>query len=82
MANSFFVGCGYVGRQVAQRELQDGGRIGVLVRSAETAQRLSDAGIDSLTCDLDDRDGLPAIDFSGQVLYWFALPDFETLRGW
>ena len=79
MANSFFIGCGYVGRRVAERELQDGGRIGALVRSTESAQRLGDAGIDSLTCDLDDRHRLPAIDLSGQVLYWFAPPPPDGL---
>ena len=79
MANSFFVGCGYVGRRVAERELQDGGRVGALVRSTESAQRLGDAGIDTVTCDLDDQLGLPAIDLSGQVLYWFAPPPLDGL---
>ena len=79
MANSFFVGCSYVGRQVAQRELQDGGRVAALVRRAESAQYLGDAGIESVTCDLDDRHGLPAIKLNGHVLYWFAPPPPDGL---
>ncbi|MBO68874.1 MAG: NAD(P)-dependent oxidoreductase [Acidiferrobacteraceae bacterium] len=74
MTDSFFVGCGYVGRQVALREVEDGGVVTALVRSKESADLLLKCQIDSVVQDLDTADETLAINVSGKILYWFVPP--------
>jgi nucleoside-diphosphate-sugar epimerase len=74
--DSFFAGCGYVGRQVALRELADGGAVAAIVRTAESAERLNREGIAALSADLENdcpRTGT----LRGRVLYWFVPPQPE-----
>ena len=71
--HSSFAGCGYVGRQVALRELADGGSVSAAVRTAESAQRLNRQGIHAVSADL-ESDCPPEKFLSGRVLYWFAPP--------
>ncbi len=71
--HSSFAGCGYVGRQVALRELADGGSVSAMVRTAESAQRLNRQGIHAVSADL-ESDCPPEKFLSGRVLYWFAPP--------
>ena len=71
--HSAFAGCGYVGRQVALRELADGGSVSAMVRTAESADRLNEEGIVAVSADLQSQ--CPPEKFlAGRVLYWFAPP--------
>ena len=72
--HSFFTGCGYVGCQVAFRELADGGAVGALVRRASSAADLKALGIDARNADLDRLPPGSLPDLKGRVLYWFAPP--------
>ena len=80
MADSFFVGCGYVGRQVALREIEDGGVVTALVRSKESADLLKNCRIHSVVRDLDNAKIKAAINVAGKILYWFAPPPHQGLR--
>mgnify|MGYP000571291058 CR=1 FL=1 len=80
MANSFFVGCGYVGRKVAQQERQDGGCVGALVRRIESAKSLQREGIEAISIDLDQPSSLPTLDLTGRTLYWFAPPPLHGTK--
>jgi nucleoside-diphosphate-sugar epimerase len=71
--HSSFAGCGYVGRQVALRELADGGSVSAMVRTAKSAERLNRQGIHAVSADL-ESDCPPEKFLSGRVLYWFAPP--------
>ena len=51
--HSAFAGCGYVGRQVALRELADGGSVSAMVRTVDSADRLNEEGIVAVSADLD-----------------------------
>jgi len=77
--NSFFAGCGYVGRQVARRELTDGGSVGALVRRVKSAVTLNGIGIDAQPVDLDSLALKPLPDLTGRVLYWFVPPPAQGL---
>ena len=69
--HSAFAGCGYVGRQVALRELADGGSVSAMVRTAESADRLNEEGIVAVSADLQSQ--CPPEKFlAGRVLDWFA----------
>ncbi len=78
MTNCFVVGCGYVGKKVAMRELDDGGWVGALVRRSTSAQFLRPVGIKAIACDLDSVTLSPP-NLSGSVLYWFAPPPSNGL---
>ena len=77
--NSFFVGCGYVGSQVARRELIDGGSVGALVRRVKSAATLNSIGVDTQSVDLDSLALKPLPDLTGRVLYWFVPPPAQGL---
>ena len=75
--HSAFAGCGYVGRQVALRELADGGSVSAMVRTAESADRLNQEGILAVSANLESH--CPSEKFlDGRVLYWFAPPQPES----
>lgn len=66
------VGCGYVGRRVAALHLAKSEAVIGVVRSAESARALADAGIQAVCADLDgDRLDLPT---RGVGVYYFAPP--------
>ncbi|HCK76340.1 MAG TPA: NAD(P)-dependent oxidoreductase, partial [Gammaproteobacteria bacterium] len=74
--DSLFAGCGYVGRQVALRELADGSAVAAMVRTAESAERLNQEGVEAVSIDLENE--CPGIGpLGGRVLYWFAPPQPE-----
>ena len=77
--HSFFIGCGYVGSQVARRELAEGGAVGALVRRAGSAADLKALGIEARNADLDRLPPGSLPDFKGRVLYWFAPPPAQGL---
>jgi len=72
--HSTFGGCGYVGRQVACREIADGGDVCALIRTVDSAAQLAELGIASRQVDFDQDVPVPALQLTGQVLYWFAPP--------
>ena len=74
--DSLFAGCGYVGRQVALRELADGGAVAAIVRTAESAERLNREGIAALSADLENESTCTGVR-RGRVLYWFVPPQPE-----
>ena len=71
--DSLFAGCGYVGRQVALRELVDGGAVAAIVRTAESAERLNREGIAAVSADLENEGTCTGV-LRGRVLYWFVPP--------
>ena len=75
--HSAFAGCGYVGRQVALRELADGGSVSAMVRTVESADRLNEEGIVAVSADLQSQCA-PEKFLAGRVLYWFAPPQPES----
>ena len=74
--DSLFAGCGYVGRQVALRELADGGAVAAIVRTAESAKRLNREGIAAVSADLENESPCTGV-LRGRVLYWFVPPQPE-----
>ena len=74
--DSLFAGCGYVGRQVALRELADGGTVAAIVRTAESAERLNREGIAAVSVDLENESPCTGV-LRGRVLYWFVPPQPE-----
>ena len=74
--DSLFAGCGYVGRQVALRELADGGTVAAIVRTAESAERLNREGIAAVSADLENESPCTGV-LRGRVLYWFVPPQPE-----
>jgi nucleoside-diphosphate-sugar epimerase len=77
--NSLFAGCGYVGRQVAARELMDGGSVEAIVRTAASADYLKSLSIDAASADLEM--GIPNEQrLSNKVLYWFAPPQPDGVQ--
>ena len=74
--DSLFAGCGYVGRQVALRELADGGAVAAIVRTAESAKRLNREGIAAVSADLENESTCAGV-LRRRVLYWFVPPQPE-----
>ena len=70
---SLFVGCGYVGRQVAHRERDDGGSVGAVVRTSASAAVLGAEGIVAVSADLDTETTF-SVPVTDRMLYWFAPP--------
>lgn len=68
------VGCGYVGRRVAQRERTAGRRVTGLVRGAESAAALAALGVTAVRADLDRPGAAAGLALGGTRLYWFAPP--------
>ena len=73
---SLFVGCGYVGRQVAHLECDDGGSVGAVVRTPTSVAVLGAEGIEAVSADLDSEITL-SVPVTDRVLYWFAPPSPE-----
>jgi nucleoside-diphosphate-sugar epimerase len=68
------VGCGDIGRRVAQRLRSAGQPVTGVVRSAASAARLESAGIAARYCDLDDVPLPPACIAGGRDIFYFAPP--------
>ncbi len=67
------VGCGSVGRTLAQSYLENDGEVRGLVRSVESAKRLQQQGITPFTIDLDRADyRLP--ETGGELIFYLAPP--------
>jgi nucleoside-diphosphate-sugar epimerase len=67
-------GFGDIGRRVAQRHLQRGDTVYVLLRSREKAAELTSDGLQAVIADLDDAASLADLPSLDAVLYHFAPP--------
>ncbi len=67
------VGCGYIGKLVAEKFLEQNIPVTGLVRSQASAQQLQNSGINSLVTDLSSPLET-AFDFSNSQLFYFAPP--------
>ena len=72
------VGCGYVGRRLAESLQADGAAVTAVVRTQASADRLAAAGLDALACDLDTQ-ALPPGRTAGQRLFYLAPPPAEGM---
>lgn len=61
MAERLIVGCGYLGRRVAERWLAAGDRVHVVTRSSAKANELRAAGFAPIVADITSADSLPAL---------------------
>jgi nucleoside-diphosphate-sugar epimerase len=72
--HAYIMGCGDIGTRVAQRWQAQGIAVTGIVRSRPSRERLAQAGIDTVQCDLGDSECcLPPID-AGSLLYYFSPP--------
>ena len=71
--STLVVGCGYIGTQVAQQELQQGRSVQAIVRDPQQAERITAQSIAVVVADL-DQPSLPNFFLSGKGLYYFAPP--------
>lgn len=71
-----FIGCGDIGRRLAQQWLERGYRPVALARSGDSAARLQSLGIEVVHGDLDQPDSLHCLDehLHGRVVYYLAPP--------
>lgn len=63
------IGCGYIGRRVAQAWVQQGAEVWALTRSEEHARALRDLGVRPVTGDVTDPSSLAVLPSAGTVLY-------------
>lgn len=74
MKPALIIGCGDVGQRVAALLAAAGRRVTGVVRSRESQQRLTQAGIAALMADLDEPSGLRGLPTAAALLYYFAPP--------
>lgn len=74
MQNIFIVGCGDIGRLVADKWIEQGANVAALARSEASALRLQGLGIKTVFGDLDRQQTLTALPLAGHTLYYFAPP--------
>lgn len=75
------LGCGYVGRRVAQHYLGRGVAVQGVVRTAASRDALREAGIPALVLDL-ASDELDALPFDGRRVFHFAPPPARGSEDW
>ena len=67
------VGCGAVGRKIADSALQRGVSVNCLVRTEESARGLRESGLDARTLDL-DRQMIAPLDAAGETQVFYLAP--------
>jgi nucleoside-diphosphate-sugar epimerase len=67
------VGCGAVGRKIADSALQRGVSVNCLVRTEESARRLRESGLDARALDL-DRKIIAPLDAAGETQVFYLAP--------
>ena len=72
--NIIIAGCGYVGRRVAKKEMAQGNTVLAMVRADKSRQVLIDAGINTISFDLDAPTTLSTLPVNGSGIYYFAPP--------
>lgn len=74
MQKIFIAGCGYIGGRVARLYRDLGADVTCMLRSSELASTLSGEGFSTVTCSLDNADGIPHLDTAGSVLHYLIPP--------
>jgi nucleoside-diphosphate-sugar epimerase len=69
MSDLLVIGCGYLGRRVADRRRADGLRIFASTRSPQRAEEFHRAGLEPVLCDVLDPDSLRALPGGADVVY-------------
>lgn len=69
MSTTLILGCGYLGQRVAQRLRERGTRVLGTTRSAQNAQRLSQAGVEPLVLDLTNPHALTRLPAVEQAVF-------------
>jgi len=72
--NDFIVGCGYVGKRLAQQLLEMGHQVYALSRSDSSTQKLSALGVIPLPGNLAEPETLPLFTHLPYTLFYFAPP--------
>lgn len=80
MHHVVIIGCGDIGRRVAQQWRQRGAQVCALARSHASAQGLAVQGITPIAGDLDQPQTLGGLELAGTLLYYFAPPTSHGLR--
>lgn len=68
------VGCGYLGRRVAQQEIARGYRVAAVSHSESARSELIEQGLAVIAGDLDDASSLPDLHLSNVGVYYFCPP--------
>lgn len=77
MHSIFIVGCGGIGRLVAEQWRNVGAEVTALVRSEAAQHALQGLGLGTVRGDLDKPDTLKGLDLSDNVLYYLAPPPHQ-----
>jgi nucleoside-diphosphate-sugar epimerase len=73
MPPTLIIGCGYTGRRIAARLGADSTRVAAMVRSASSASRLAQSGIETTVADLDAAP-LPELPLRDSRVFYLAPP--------
>lgn len=72
--DTFFIGCGTIGRLVARLAMEKGWGVSALTRSSESATSLKSLGIRPIEGNLDDPESLKDLPIKDVVVFYFAPP--------
>jgi nucleoside-diphosphate-sugar epimerase len=73
MPSTLIIGCGYTGQRIATGLVADGAPVSALVRSASSASRLAESGIETTAADLDAAP-LPDLPLRDSRVFYLAPP--------
>ncbi len=73
-------GCGYIGEQLAMRELESGNQITVIVRRTERAEGLIQKGLDVVIADFDQPLAPAVINLQNVWLYYLVPPPAKGVK--
>ncbi|MET0086431.1 MAG: SDR family oxidoreductase [Sedimenticola sp.] len=76
MLTELIIGCGYLGRKVAEERMRAGYEVTGVVRSKQSSQSLESLGIHALRADL-DHDIMPDLGTGDSDIFYFAPPPRE-----
>lgn len=68
------IGCGDIGKRVAERYLKQGSSVRGLVSSKASAQDLMQAQIEPVVADLDQNESLKKLEYQEHIVFYFAPP--------
>lgn len=72
--NILLIGCGYVGKRVAEKELAGSNVVLAIIRSGESRQALQSNGLPAMCLDLDSPINPGVLATKGAGIYYFAPP--------
>ncbi|MSN26069.1 MAG: NAD(P)H-binding protein [Geobacter sp.] len=74
MNKIFIAGCGYVGSRIARLARDSGSDVTCMIRSQETASKLSIDGFSTISCSLDNPAELPSLNTACAALFYLVPP--------